>query len=233
LINGNAKKIIVANWKMNGAFLDIDTLLENTNTIYNDLILCLPFTMLYYAHSKITNSAIFLGAQNIHHKEIGSYTGSISARMVKEVGCKYVLIGHSERRNYNNDTNEIIKLKVKTALDNILLPIICIGESDIRNKEEQILFQLENLFEFSSEIIVAYEPIWAIGGDKIPSIEEILRSVMIIRKSLGKKVPILYGGSVDENNYKPIISLDEISGILVGRVSLDFTKLVNMLNYKI
>jgi triosephosphate isomerase len=172
-------------------------------------------------------------AQNIHHKDEGAFTGEVSAKMVKDSGATYVLLGHSERRTYFNETNEQINKKIKIALDNSLTPIFCIGETLEQRKEnliehtlkEQIAIGLNNIK--GNRIILAYEPVWAIGTGETATSEIIIETHQMIRKILndigfdGQKISILYGGSMNRNNAKELIALDDVDGFLVGGASLD------------
>ena len=178
-----------------------------------------------------------LGAQDSYWEEKGAYTGEVSIAMLKEMGCKYVIIGHSERRKYFNETDEIVNRKVQTTLKAGLIPIVCIGETE----EEREMDKTEGVLEEEikqgldkvdvSKIVIAYEPIWAIGTGNPCDVEEALRTKEIIQKMLSKDIRILYGGSAKANNAEGYLKQAGFNGLLVGGASLDpkeFIKIVNI-----
>lgn len=211
-----------------------------------EVVLCTPFTALAAVKEAVEGTAIRVGAQNMHWEEWGAYTGEISPLMLKELGVDYVIIGHSERRQYFNESDESVNKKVIAALKHGIKPIVCVGESleeRESNKEKdvvrrQITKALEGLkAEDVKNIVIAYEPIWAIGTGKTASAEEANDMIAYIREIIGElygdlkdQIRIQYGGSVKANNIKELMAQSHIDGALVGGASLkaeDFVKLVN------
>lgn len=215
------KKLIVANFKMNPIsskeaeklFLSYDKKFKNT-----EVILCPPFIFL----KKGINYE--LGAQNCFHENSGAYTGEVSPKMLKKIGIRYIILGHSERRNILGETNEIIKKKINACLENNLKIILCVGEKKGEDFKKIIKEQLKGV---NDNIIIAYEPIWAIGTGKIPSIKDIEESYSFIKKLMPKS-KILYGGSVNSENSKEI--LKKTDGVLVGGASLKSKDFLNIIN---
>ncbi len=245
------KKVIAGNWKMNmlpnEAIDFIDKLTPLVKDTQNEVILCVPYTDLFYALLTAQNTNIKIGAQNVHWEESGAYTGEISAKMLKSIGVEYVIIGHSERRKNFFETDEIVNKKVKAALANGLKPIICVGET-IEQKEagvtkkvvtEQVKKVLDEIKEEQIEnIIIAYEPIWAIGSGKTATIKDANDITKEIRDEIckiygqkaSKRVIIQYGGSVKPENCKEYLNASDIDGALVGGASLNpeiFAEIVN------
>ena len=243
------RSIAAGNWKMNGLrenfndILLIDAASENVNC---DVILCVPDTLIREMSEKTKN--IFSGGQNCHIEASGAFTGDISAEMIKDAGASHVIVGHSERRVNYNENNNLIKSKAQTALNEGLKAIICIGETlkerdtgitlDIIKK--QLLDSLPQ--EISGEtIIIAYEPVWAIGTGLTPTIEQITEVHDFIRaelennygKKIGHSVNILYGGSMNAKNAHEISAIENVDGGLVGGASLkaeSFIPIINALN---
>ncbi|APR99088.1 triosephosphate isomerase [Wolbachia endosymbiont of Folsomia candida] len=213
--------LIVANWKMNGtrsSFIDfMDKLNSKNNEITSKLVICPPFTS-FPGNIELRNN-INIGAQNCHNKKSGSYTGEISAAMLKELGCTYIILGHSERIN---ETDNEIKLKAEAAIESGLHPIICIGENleDYKNEKtkEVIERQCKNRLPTHGEYTIAYEPIWAIGTGNIPSNDAIAEVI----KFCASKQRIIYGGSVNLENIENLLNISNLSGVLIGSASLDF-----------
>ena len=245
------RKVIAGNWKMNmlpnEAIEYIDKLAPLVKDTENEVILCVPYTDLFYALLTAQNTNIKIGAQNMHFAEKGAYTGEVSAKMLKSINVEYVIIGHSERRQYFNETDETVNKKIKSAFENGLKPIVCVGEtleeresgkteSIITKQTELALDGLTN--EQVENTIIAYEPIWAIGTGKTATSEDANNSIKAIRnkieelygKDVAEKVIIQYGGSVKSKNAKELFSMSDIDGGLVGGASLDpeeFSKIVN------
>ena len=184
---------------------------------------------------------INFGAQDCHYSDLGAFTGDISPLMLKKINCKYVIIGHSERRMYHFENNLIIKKKIIATLKNNLTPIICIGENlDVKIKKNTKSFLSKQLTSvlpktINKKIIIAYEPIWAIGSGKTPSLKEIcdinahIRKVINNLNSSYKNSYILYGGSVDKKNSTIFLKSENIDGLLVGGASLNFNKFLSIL----
>lgn len=197
---------------------------ENT---YPDLVICPQDIYLGIMKS----DSYKLGAQNVSEYDEGAYTGENSAEALKSLGTEYVIVGHSERRQKFKETNEQINNKIKIALKNKLVPILCIGESlqekNIRN--DIIKYQLDECLKgVNQQVIIAYEPIWAIGTGIIPTKQEIEETITYIKEINDSEV--LYGGSVDENNIETLCSIQNIDGLLIGTASLDPNKLLRILS---
>ena len=235
------KKVIAGNWKMNmlpdEAMHFIEELAETANNSENEVILCVPYTDLFYSLLTAQGTKIKIGAQNMHYEEKGAYTGEISGKMLKVINVEYVIIGHSERRQYFNETDETVNKKIKAALSYEIKPIVCVGET-LEQKENgetnkiitsQTRLALEGLDNSQVEkIIIAYEPIWAIGTGKTATSEDANNSIKEIRNEIEKiygkdtadKIQILYGGSVKESNAKELFETSDIDGGLIGGASL-------------
>lgn len=248
------KKIVAGNWKMNctlpeGRKLasEVIHMVEDEVSNEAEIILLPPFIHLTGIHQLIGSTKnIFLGAQNCHQVENGAYTGEISAAMLVSCGATYVTIGHSERREYFGETDELLAEKVKHALANGLIPIFCCGEKlDVReagNHEEVVAEQVKkSLFGLSGEeiqkVVIAYEPVWAIGTGKTASSDQAQEMHAFIRSLLAKKygkdiaeeISILYGGSCKPSNAKELFSQPDVDGGLIGGASLksrDFTDII-------
>ena len=245
------RKVIAGNWKMNmlpdATIKFIDELAPLVKNTENEVILCVPYTDLFYALLTAQNTNIKIGAQNMHWEESGAYTGEVSGKMLKSIGVEYVIIGHSERRQYFAETDETVNKKIKAAFANELKPIVCVGESLEQResgKTEEIItnqtrLALEGLTnEQVQSTIIAYEPIWAIGTGKTATSEDANNSIKAIRKEIASiygeevanNVIIQYGGSVKSANAKELFSTSDIDGGLVGGASLkveEFSKIVN------
>lgn len=237
------KVIIAGNWKMYKTqaesleFLKafLDTIAETPDD--REIVLCVPFTDLSVMSKSLHGTRVQLGAQNVHWEVAGAFTGEIAAPMLLELGVRYVIIGHSERRQYFGETDETVNLRLKAAQQHGLIPILCVGETkqqrDAGETEAVISGQLEKDLEGidREQLVIAYEPIWAIGtGDTCESIEAD-RIIGLIRKQVqNSDLSILYGGSVKPGNIDEIMAQPEIDGALVGGASLssaDFSRLVN------
>jgi len=241
------RKIIIAgNWKMHKtqaeslAFLqEFIPQLEKTDPD-REVVLCIPFTSLGIMSQKIHGSPVKLGAQNIHWEDQGAYTGEISGSMLTEIGINYVVVGHSERREYFGDTDETVNFRLLAAQRHGLTPILCVGETksqrDAGEMERVIVNQIKKgmVDVDQSNLVIAYEPIWAIGTGETCEATEANRVIGLIRQQLdNKNVPIQYGGSVKPNNIDEIMAQPEIDGVLVGGASLDpidFARIVNYLS---
>jgi len=237
------KKIVAGNWKMNMTIDESNDLINELKEVSENNVeikIAPSFTNLYNAISLLTNSGIEVIAQNVHSEKRGAYTGEISTEMLKSIGVNTVIIGHSERRKYFNETDTILSKKVKAALENSLNVIFCIGEElserNNNNHFEIIKSQLLNgIFHLEvsnfQNIIIAYEPVWAIGTGLTPTIDEIDETHRFIRSHNDKfnKYKILYGGSVKASNAKEITHLANVDGALIGGASLkseEFTKII-------
>ncbi|MFV0499448.1 MAG: triose-phosphate isomerase [Bacilli bacterium] len=239
------KNIIMGNWKMNKNKQEILDFVDEVNTkLINvsevDFGVCIPFV---YLDSVDKTGSLKIGAQNMHYLSNGAYTGEISGEMLADIKVEYVIIGHSERRQYYNETNESVNLKIKKALELGLKPIVCCGETkeEYENNatnaivNEQIIKAFEGITDFDN-IVVAYEPIWAIGTG-LSANSEIANNVCkyirtVIKDNFNANVRIQYGGSVKPDNIKEYLSTSDINGALVGGASIkacDFISLIENL----
>ncbi len=238
----NRRPIIAGNWKMyktsqeaRDFALSIQEKVEDVTDL--DMVVCAPFTALHILKEELEESIIHIGAQNMYHEEAGAYTGEISPMMLLDMACTYVIIGHSERREHMKENDEIIAKKVKMALDKGLVPILCVGENlSMREGGKAIGFvrgQVEkNLMDLTPtelrKVVVAYEPIWAIGTGKTASSQDaqeicagIRTTIAGISGTVAQEIRILYGGSVKSSNIAEIMAQPDIDGALVGGASLD------------
>ena len=243
------KPIIAGNWKMNktpteGVAL-VKELIPLVKDAACDVVVCVPATDLYAVGQALKGTNVKLGAQNVHFAESGAYTGEISCDMLKELGVEYVIIGHSERRQYFGETDQTVNMRTLKALEKGLIPIVCVGESleerETGKTEEVLLRQItEGLkgVEDLSKLVIAYEPIWAIGTGKTATSQQANETIGFIRKTLAEnfcpkcaaKVRIQYGGSMKPSHAAELMSMEEIDGGLIGGASLkavDFSQVVN------
>jgi triosephosphate isomerase len=232
------RKLVVANWKMNmTAHTAIPLLAQISQISYqHQVIICPPFPLLYPVKDLLEKlkSTMSLGAQNVHTEEKGAHTGEVSGFMLADIGCQYVIIGHSERR-IAGETEDMVQRKVKQALSHGLQPIICVGETKNEREQgraneviqKQVKSALQNVSSMTS-IVIAYEPVWAIGSgesaepEQIQDMHQEIRSTLI--ESYGEVadcVPMLYGGSVKADNAERLSQIDDVDGALVGGASLD------------
>lgn len=245
------KTLIAGNWKMNLNIAQTKTMLSELVTKELDknveILICPPFTSLSTAAEILKESNISLGAQNVSEYDDGARTGEISTNMLKDL-VSYVILGHSERRTYYQETNEIINAKVKKTLSENLAPILCVGElEEERNQgihedvvKRQLKEGLKDVSENKNLIVIAYEPVWAIGTGKTCSPEDAESMCKFIREVIteifdvdtAQKMRILYGGSVKPSNVKELIS-ENIDGALVGGASLKADDMEALVNYKL
>ena len=243
----NKFRYFIANWKMYGnlnSLKSINNVIKFTKSNSKKrfkLIYCPPYTLLSAFCAKLQKSSISVGAQNCHEKnEHGAFTGSVNAQMIKNLGVKYVILGHSENR-VNGDTDDIINKKIKSALNQKLTVIFCIGETLYqRNKKgtnkiikKQITKGLKGLKK-NSKIIIAYEPVWSIGTGIIPKNYELEKNIkfiysIILKNTKLKKVKILYGGSVNPKNIKNLNTIQMLDGYLIGGASQNAKKLIDII----
>lgn len=245
------KVIIAGNWKMNKTVSESVEFIEKLKKEELDkeveCVVCAPFISLERLSVASKNTAIKLGAQNVSQYDNGAYTGEISTSMLKDLNMEYVILGHSERRQYFLETNEVINQKVQKVLSSKMTPILCVGET-LEERESgkmndviatQIKEGLANLsFEQAKGVVVAYEPIWAIGTGKTATSDQANEMAMFIRKQLRKlfqdvaeDISILYGGSVKPNNIKEIMVQSDIDGALVGGAALEVDSFAELVNY--
>ena len=239
-------KYTIANWKMNGQkdsyklVKSISNYCQKMKRKTSKVVICPPFTLLSELIKK--EKKIKFGGQDCHYKSQGAYTGSISANMLKTINCQYVILGHSERRIYQKETSQELNLKIQSAIESNLTVIYCIGEKLEEIKKRNIILkkQLSSLPKKidPKKIIIAYEPVWAIGTGKVPSLNDInkihekIRHILsnLVSLRFSKHVSILYGGSVNAVNSVDILNLDHVDGALVGGASLkskEFCKIID------
>ncbi|MBI5742683.1 MAG: triose-phosphate isomerase [Candidatus Niyogibacteria bacterium] len=245
------KRIIVANWKMNPPTAkEAGSILAGIAATARGLknteaIICPPFLFLSDSKLKTKNSKLAYGAQDVFYESSGAFTGEVSVKMLKDAGVAYVIIGHSERRMHQGESDSLINKKVVAALAAGLKVILCVGERErVRGElpmvvKEELLADLANVTpQKAKNIIIAYEPIWAIGeGKQADTPEDLFEIVIYIRrtlldifgKTLAEKMPLLYGGSVDDKNAAAFLDVAGVQGLLVGRASLDAKKFGNIL----
>ena len=246
------KPIIAGNWKMNKNRKDAEQLIIELVPLVKDakcdVVICVPFTDLDTAVKATKNTNIKVGAQNVHWAESGAFTGEISADMLKEIGVEYVIIGHSERRQYFGETDESVNKRTLKALEAGLKPIICVGETLAEREkgktDEVVTRQTKAAFkdipkEELKNIVIAYEPVWAIGTGKTATADDANSTIKVIRDTMAElyckncaeeTVRIQYGGSMNPKNASELMAMPEIDGGLIGGASLkaeDFSKVVN------
>jgi triosephosphate isomerase len=248
------KKIIIANWKMHPTkqleakkiLIEVISVLKLPRGSEKEIVFCPPFLWLEALVAEVKNKkGVAFGAQNCHWEQSGAYTGEISASMLAHSGVKYVILGHSERRQYLGETNEIVNLKIKAALKAGLKPILCVGEKDGEEMnlavEQQLVGGLAGLsMKQMNETAVVYEPVWAIstqaGRSCLP--DDALSTHLFIRRLLTKlysrfvaeKIPVLYGGSVDAQNASSYIKIAHMNGLLVGGASLEAEEFLKIIS---
>ena len=243
------KKVIAGNWKMNmlpnEAIKFIEDLAPLVKETENEVVLCVPYTDLFYVLLNVQGTNIKVGAQNMHFAESGAYTGEISAQMLKSINVEYVIIGHSERRQYFNETDESVNLKIKAALKHDLKPIVCVGETleqrEDGKTEEVVCTQIEKAFKDVDKkdlerVIIAYEPVWAIGTGKTATAEDANNTIICIRNKIKElyktdDVDILYGGSIKPENAKELFEMSDIDGGLIGGASLKIDDFISIVDF--
>ncbi len=245
------KTIIAGNWKMNKTPAETKEFIAQlkphaARAKWCETVLCVPYIDLPAAVKAAKNTRVFIAAQNMHHAESGAYTGEVSAPMLCSLGVKYVVVGHSERRQYFGETDEIVAQKVQAALKCGLRPIVCVGESLAQREKnltlDHVRMQIKTIFfgvdpKDVKKIVVAYEPIWAIGTGKTATAEqadEVGRAIReCIREIYGarhaRSVTILYGGSMNPQNAGELLAMPDVDGGLIGGASLDWEKFVDVM----
>lgn len=244
---------IAGNWKMFKTKMEALEFADEFKKIYGDTdvktAICAPFTALETLVEAFRDTNIGVGAQNVHFEEEGAFTGEISVSMLKEIGVDYCIVGHSERREYFGETDETVNLKLKKLLrDSDIIPILCVGENlaqrEAGKEQDIVINQLTADFaglthEEAAKVVIAYEPIWAIGTGKTATPEQAEEMCALIRNTVEKlydedtcdKVIIQYGGSVKPENATEIMNMDEIDGALVGGASLIPSKFIEIINF--
>lgn len=245
------KFIIAGNWKMNTTVFEAKelskTISENEKSENNvEIVLFPPFVNIPIVIDSLPNEKIKIGAQNCHYQQSGAYTGEISAIMLKKIGCDYVIIGHSERRAFFGEDNQLINKKIRVSLESGLKVVFCIGETlDERKADktfpvlgDQISEGLSNIdTELLKNLVIAYEPVWAIGTgetatpDQIKTTHNRIRDFITERSGkIGIETPILYGGSMKDTNAKEILEVENVAGGLIGGASLKSDKFLKIIN---
>ena len=244
--------IIAGNWKMNKTYSESEEFLSEmanfteTKDLKNvDVVICTPALYLKLATGFAAKSKMFIGAQNVSNFDFGAYTGEISAPMLKAIECSFCIIGHSERRKYFGDTDDLVNAKLKILQQNKIIPIVCIGETleerEAGITEDVVVNQLEGAFRnitVNNDVVIAYEPVWAIGTGKTATpaqaqeIHSLIRSWLIENydHEIAENMSILYGGSVKPDNIKELLIQPDIDGGLIGGASLDMGKMKEMIN---
>ena len=245
------KPIIAGNWKMHKTIAEalefVSDIKDRVNNEKVEAVICAPFTLLKDLKEATKGTSIKVGAQNMHFEEKGAFTGEISPLMLKELDMDYVIIGHSERRQYFNETNETVNKKVLKALEVGIDPILCVGETleerEAGNTKDICKVQVEKALENVSKediakVVIAYEPIWAIGTGKTATSEDANDVIAYIRqvvanlyKDLANEVRIQYGGSVKPSNVGEIVNQSDIDGALVGGASLEANDYIQLVNF--
>jgi triosephosphate isomerase len=248
------RPIIAANWKMHKNVKEATQFVKEFKPLVEankdvDIVLCVPFTALDAVSKELEGSKVYLGAQNMYYQDKGAFTGEIAPNMLLEFGTKYVIVGHSERREIFGETDELIKEKVNKALQIGLVPIMCVGETlEEREKgftEAKCRKQIEAVFsgldgKLAAQVVIAYEPIWAIGTGKTASSHDAEQTIAFIRNLLvgiigeetAQEIRIQYGGSVKPENVKELMNQPNIDGALVGGASLDPQSFAKIVNFK-
>jgi triosephosphate isomerase (TIM) len=233
------RRLIAGNWKMNLLRAEAGALarglaeaLGGERGLAADVAVCPPFTALATVGEALAGTPIALGAQDCHEKPSGAFTGSVSAPMLKDLGCRYVILGHSERRHGLGETDAMVNAKVSAAWNAGLVPILCLGETAAERNAGKTLDIVRrqlagSLPKGDAAVVIAYEPVWAIGTGRVPTeadiaaVHRVLRQELVKARRDGAVIPILYGGSSKPDNAKAILGVAEVGGLLVGGASLD------------
>ena len=249
----NKLKYFIGNWKMFGDFGDFKIIREINQFSYKSknllkkkkIILCVPNTLIHYFKKKIQSKYISLGVQNCHyHQSYGPFTGSINASMLRRAGAEYIILGHSENRS-EGESNKLIEKKIISSLNQKLNVIFCIGETLYEKKKNKTFFVLRKQMKNSlkkkfniNKIIIAYEPVWSIGTNKIPKMDDLEYIIKFIKNNFKKifktkkSVKVLYGGSVNDKNIKSFTSIPDMDGFLIGGASQSSKKFIDIIkNY--
>ncbi len=246
--------LIAGNWKMYKTgpeavetAMELEKLCSDVTDV--DIMIAPTYLSLPIVSTTLRDSRIKVGAQNLYFENQGAFTGEVSAEMIKAAGAEYVIIGHSERRQYFGETDLSVNKKIRAAIGSDLKPVLCIGETETDRDEEktfsildkQVLNGLKGLsFDELGNLVLAYEPVWAIGTGKTASVDQVdevhqyLRSLLekLFSKDFSGKTRILYGGSVNPDNVKELMGIKDVDGALVGGASLDADKFINIIKYR-
>jgi triosephosphate isomerase len=248
------KPFIAGNWKMYKTCEEAEKTAKSLVNLVSgimdiDIMIAPPFTALYLVSKAILNSNVFLGAQNLFWEKEGAYTGEVSPSMIASSGCSHVIIGHSERRQYFGETDDTVNKKIKAAINFNLIPVVCVGETEAEREaketfyvlDKQIKKGLNNLSEKDlAKLVIAYEPVWAIGTGKTATSEQAQEAHKFLRdllerlygKVFAQSVRILYGGSVKPGNIAELMAMPDVDGALVGGASLDAENFARIINYR-
>ncbi len=247
------KPIIAGNWKMNKTVAEAEALINELKPLVAkskpEVVVCVPYTDLWAVANAVKGTKIHLGAENVAWADNGAFTGEISAEMLKEIGVEYVIIGHSERRQYFGETDESVNARLRQALKNGLKPIVCVGETLTereKNKTKRVLKKqvLDGFKDITAEdfasIVIAYEPVWAIGTGKTATAEDANTTIGFIRNlvkktwgvEVSKGLRIQYGGSMKPANAKELMAMRNIDGGLIGGAALKANDFASIVNYK-
>ncbi len=243
------KKIVAGNWKMNKSVSEASELVGHIKRGLHDcrevdVVLCPPFTGLAAVSEAVADTSMKVGAQNMHWEKDGAYTGEISAAMLRDLYCRYVILGHSERRTYFGETDQVVNRKLKAAIEANLIPIVCVGETLEQRDEDKtkdvVQSQIENslvgLDKNLGGVLLAYEPIWAIGTgrtatpDQAQEVHDFIRKVLtgMADKDTADSIRIQYGGSVKPGNARELFGQPDIDGALVGGAALEARSFVEI-----
>ncbi|HUX79889.1 MAG TPA: triose-phosphate isomerase [Alphaproteobacteria bacterium] len=244
------QQYIIGNWKMNGTKAEAQKLaagflnnIQKANRSLPHVVLCPSYPYLVPVVEILKDSPIEVGAQDGHFEKSGAFTGDVSVSQLADVGCKYVIIGHSERRYHHHESSSIIRKKIEAAIKAGLRPILCIGENVEERKSgkalqvvsSQLISDLPDSFT-PHDLLIAYEPLWAIGTGHVPTLEEVEEVMGLIKHELSSRitgsalVPTLYGGSVNAQNAPDLLALPHVDGLLVGGVSLKLDEFWEVIN---
>ncbi len=246
------RKVIAGNWKMNHSPIDTRNYFQKFNELVkdtdNEVVICVPYIDVAAALESTSGTKIGIGTQNLNHEDAGALTGDVSCKMLGDIGIKYTLVGHSERRTFHHETDDFINLKIKAAFSHQITPILCVGENLFEREKGiarykicmQIVMALDGVEpEQVKKMIIAYEPIWAIGTGKTASADDAEEACKWIRDEIrayygddvADEIIIQYGGSVKPGNAKELFSMPDIDGGLVGGASLEPDTFAQIVNY--
>lgn len=234
------KKLIVGNWKMNGGLASnealLSSVLKGASALSGvELAVCVPAPYLAQVQNRLQGSAMAWGSQDVSAHEQGAYTGEVSAQMLKDFACRYAIVGHSERRQYHGETDEVVATKAQRALAAGITPIVCVGETLAEREagqteavvKRQLAAVIHTVGHCTSELVVAYEPVWAIGTgltatpEQAQQVHAVLRAQLMAASQKANRVHILYGGSMNAANAASLLAQADIDGGLIGGASLE------------
>lgn len=234
------KKLIVGNWKMNGGLASnealLSSVLKGASALSGvELAVCVPAPYLAQVQNRLQGSAMAWGSQDVSAHEQGAYTGEVSAQMLKDFACRYAIVGHSERRQYHGETDEVVATKAQRALAAGITPIVCVGETLAEREagqteavvKRQLAAVIHTVGHCTSELVVAYEPVWAIGTgltatpEQAQQVHAVLRAQLMAASQKADRVHILYGGSMNAANAASLLAQADIDGGLIGGASLE------------